>query len=202
MQDVQRTLDTTLAQFRQTLTEYTAVMTNVSQIATQTSTMVTSAMGATHAIKQAGEATERTAQLAVSQVESFQAVVGNMQRYEEIFSRVEVTSEKLLGQIEQHLHNLPLSQKRSMAVVRESLDVLSKSTADASAPSTLRACFLTFLSASGRGSSDPIQDPITGMEAPERSRRVVFKIRVRSLEQRQVQEALGIDVPLQPVRTP
>ena len=105
VQDVQRTLDATLLQFRQTLTEYTAVMTNLSQIATQTSTMVTSAMGATHAIKQAGEATERTAQLAVSQVESFQAVVSSMQRYEEIFSRVEAASEKLLGQIEQHLHN-------------------------------------------------------------------------------------------------
>jgi hypothetical protein len=105
VQDVQRTLDTTLAQFNRTLTEYTAVMTNLSQIATQTSTMVTAAMGATHAIKQAGEATERTAQLAVSQVESFQAVVGSMQRYEEIFSRVEAASEKLLGQIEQHLHN-------------------------------------------------------------------------------------------------
>jgi hypothetical protein len=105
VQDVQRILDTTLAQFRQTLTEYTAVMMNLSQIATQTSAMVTSAMGATHAIKQAGEATERTAQLAISQVESFQAVVGNMQRYEEIFRQVEVASEKLLGQIEQHLHN-------------------------------------------------------------------------------------------------
>jgi outer membrane protein OmpA-like peptidoglycan-associated protein len=98
--------------------------------------------------------------------------------------------------------NLPLSQKRSMAVVRESLEVLSKPIADVSAPSTLRACFLTFLSASGRGSSDPIKNPNTHIEDPERSRRVVFKIRVRSLEQRQVQEALGIHTPLQPVRTP
>jgi chemotaxis protein MotB len=92
--------------------------------------------------------------------------------------------------------NLPLSQKRSMAVVRESLDVLSKPIADVSAPSTLRACFLTFLSASGRGSSDPIKNPDTHIEDPERSRRVVFKIRVRSLEQRQVWKALGIDTPL------
>jgi methyl-accepting chemotaxis protein len=94
-----------LAQFRKTLAEYTAVMTNLSQIATQTSAMVTASMGATHAIKQAGEATERTAQLAVSQMESFKTIVGGMQHYDEIFSRVEATSEKLLGQIDQHLRN-------------------------------------------------------------------------------------------------
>ena len=90
--------------------------------------------------------------------------------------------------------NLPLSQARSMAVVRESLNVLSKITSE-------RACFLTFLSASGRGSSEPI---ITagGIEDRDRSRRVEFKIRVRSLEQRQVQEALGLDKSLKAVGTP
>ena len=99
VQDVQRILDTTLAHFRKTLAEYTAVMTNLSQIATQTNAMVTASMGATHAIKQAGEATERTAQLAVSQMESFKTIVGGMQHYDEIFSRVEATSEKLLGRL-------------------------------------------------------------------------------------------------------
>jgi outer membrane protein OmpA-like peptidoglycan-associated protein len=88
--------------------------------------------------------------------------------------------------------NLPLSQARSMAVVRESLNVLSKLPTDPSAPSTLRDCFLTFLSASGRGSSEPIRDT-TGNEVKDRSRRVEFKIRVHSLEQRQVQEALGME---------
>lgn len=78
--------------------------------------------------------------------------------------------------------NLPLSQSRSMAVVQESLAVLHTDAA-------LRPCFLTFLSASGRGSSEPILDTL-GREDKARSRRVVFKIRVRSLEQRRLQETL------------
>jgi outer membrane protein OmpA-like peptidoglycan-associated protein len=87
-------------------------------------------------------------------------------------------------------HNLPLSQRRSMTVVRESLDALSKTPADPSGSSMLRECFLNFLSASGRGSREPrCQDPRC-------NRRVEFKIRVRSLEQRQVQEELGIDTSL------
>jgi chemotaxis protein MotB len=97
--------------------------------------------------------------------------------------------------------NLPLSQARSMTVVRESLNVLSKTISDPGVPSTLRACFLTFLSASGRGSSEPILNAI-GSEDKDRSRRVEFKIRVRSLEQRQMQEALGIDTSPKAVRTP
>jgi len=97
--------------------------------------------------------------------------------------------------------NLPLSQARSMTVVRESLNVLSKTISDPAVPSTLRACFLTFLSASGRGSSEPLLNAI-GSEDRDRSRRVEFKIRVRSLEQRQMQEALGIDTSPKAVRAP
>jgi len=77
-------------------------------------------------------------------------------------------------------HNLPLSQKRSMAVVEKSLDILQEE--DSSTSLSLRACFLHFLSASGRGSSEPFL--LAGKEDQDRSRRVVFKIRVRSLEQR------------------
>ena len=76
--------------------------------------------------------------------------------------------------------NLPLSQARSMAVVQESLALLQPDP-------TLRSCFLTFVSASGRGSSEPWRD-LAGKEDKARSRRVVFKIRVRSLEQRQLYE--------------
>lgn len=79
--------------------------------------------------------------------------------------------------------NLPLSQARSMAVAHESLTILQ-------AESTLRSCFLTYLSASGRGSSEPLRD-VVGKEDKARSRRVIFKIRVRSLEQRQLREVLG-----------
>jgi outer membrane protein OmpA-like peptidoglycan-associated protein len=77
--------------------------------------------------------------------------------------------------------NLPLSQRRSMAVAQESLRILGSIEQK---PSGLRVCFLDFLSASGRGSVEPIFNQ-EGNEDRERSRRVVFKIRVRSLEQRQ-----------------
>ena len=97
--------------------------------------------------------------------------------------------------------NLPLSQARSMTVVRESLNVLSKILSDPGSPLTLRSCFLAFLSASGRGSSEPVLNAL-GHEDRDRSRLVEFKIRVRSLEQRQVQEALGTDASPKAVRTP
>lgn len=90
--------------------------------------------------------------------------------------------------------NLPLSQARSMAVVQESLTILY-------ADPALRSCFLTFLAASGRGSSEPLRDP-TGKEDKARSRRVVFKIRVRSLEQRQLQEVLSVSMSSPPARLP
>jgi outer membrane protein OmpA-like peptidoglycan-associated protein len=89
--------------------------------------------------------------------------------------------------------NLPLSQARSMAVVLESLSLLS---AHDNEQGGLRGCFLNFLSATGRGSADPIFDDL-GREDQDRSRRVVFKIRVRSLEQRQ--ELIEHIVPSQPM---
>jgi outer membrane protein OmpA-like peptidoglycan-associated protein len=82
-------------------------------------------------------------------------------------------------------HNVDLSQRRSMSVVRASLSVLGKD-----ATNEEKAVFLRLLSASGRGSADLIASP-TGREDAPSSRRVVFKIRVRSFEQRPIIEALG-----------
>lgn len=96
--------------------------------------------------------------------------------------------------------NLQLSQARAMAVARRVLNVLNEPTPMPGNLSTLRTCFLTLLSASGRGSSELIRDPATGREDSGSSRRVVFKIRVRSLEQRQ--ETLGADISLKALRTP
>ena len=76
--------------------------------------------------------------------------------------------------------NLRLSQARSIAVVQDSLDVL-----DGGAngnPSTNHKCFVDFVSATGRGSAEPVK--VLGREDQSQSRRVVFKIRVKSLEQR------------------
>jgi outer membrane protein OmpA-like peptidoglycan-associated protein len=78
--------------------------------------------------------------------------------------------------------NLDRSQQRSSAVVIESLNALQGiQTHD---------CFRGLVSATGRGSADPIKDA-SGREDADRSRRVVFKIRIRSLEQRELQEIIG-----------
>ena len=82
-------------------------------------------------------------------------------------------------------HNWDLSQKRSMSVVRTSLSVL-----DVHDTEKEKAYFLRLLSASGRGSAELITGP-AGQENAALSRRVIFKIRVRSLEQRPLFEALG-----------
>jgi outer membrane protein OmpA-like peptidoglycan-associated protein len=94
--------------------------------------------------------------------------------------------------------NLPLSQARSMAVVREILPILSAREDGERPAHGLRSCFVGFLSASGRGSVEPMRDDF-GNEIPDRSRRVVFKIRVRSLEQRQFFKELTREGPSQRV---
>lgn len=82
-------------------------------------------------------------------------------------------------------HNWDLSQRRSMSVVRTSLSVLSASETFAE-----RSAFLRLLSASGRGSAELVSGP-TGQENAASSRRVVFKIRVRSSEQKTLSERLA-----------
>lgn len=91
--------------------------------------------------------------------------------------------------------NLKLSQERSIAVVRESLDVLDSA---GSANSTANhKCFVDFVSATGRGSAEPVT--VVGQEDKPQSRRVVFKIRVKSLEQRGLESKLSFrQTPAQP----
>ncbi len=79
-------------------------------------------------------------------------------------------------------HNWELSQKRSMSVVGESLRILDETKNE----NNLRDDFVRLISASGRGSAELVK--VNGVENLEQSRRVVFKIRVRSLEQRLVKE--------------
>ena len=82
-------------------------------------------------------------------------------------------------------YNWDLSQRRSMSVVRASLTVLStQGSLDE------RSAFLRLLSASGRGSAELAYGP-SGQENPALSRRVVFKIRVRSFEQKTLSETLA-----------
>ena len=83
--------------------------------------------------------------------------------------------------------NLRLSQARSTAVVQESLDVLDSAGNDSS--SANHKCFVDFISATGRGSAEPVT--LVGREDRSQSRRVVFKIRVKSLEQRGLETRLG-----------
>lgn len=85
--------------------------------------------------------------------------------------------------------NLKLSQDRSMSVVRASLGAL-RGEANGS-PSEDHKCFLEFVSATGRGSAEPVE--VDGKEDRSLSRRVVFKIRVKSLEERGFEAKLGIN---------
>jgi len=89
--------------------------------------------------------------------------------------------------------NLQLSQQRSMEVVKDSLTVLSSLPGSIAEPSALHGCFLEFVSATGRGSAEPVRND-AGQEDRERSRRVVFKIRVRSPEQRLFERQASVTI--------
>ena len=84
--------------------------------------------------------------------------------------------------------NLRLSQARSIAVVQDSLDVIDG--AENGDSSANHKCFVDFVSATGRGSAEPVK--VSGVEDKSLSRRVVFKIRVKSLEQRGLDTELGV----------
>lgn len=73
-------------------------------------------------------------------------------------------------------HNWDLSQKRSMSVVRASLNILNDDGEE-------KGTFLQLLSASGRGSAELVTGP-SGEENSSSSRRVIFKLRFRSIEQK------------------
>lgn len=87
-------------------------------------------------------------------------------------------------------HNLELSQKRAMAVVSESLNALEEKSKSEQGGIDERGQFLQLLSASGRGSAELVKGE-TGEENRPLSRRVVFKIRMRSIEQKTFVETIG-----------
>ena len=74
------------------------------------------------------------------------------------------------------IYNLKLSQERSLNVMVKGLEVIKDS-----APWAYR-CFHEKTSASGRGRQDLVLDQSCGLDR-EKSRRVVFKIRLRSTDQ-------------------
>lgn len=80
-------------------------------------------------------------------------------------------------------YNLRLSQERSLAVMVKGLEVIQAQT-----PSAYQ-CFQEMTSASGRGRQELIYDPDNRVNR-EKSRRVIFKIRLRSTEQRHTAEPL------------
>jgi outer membrane protein OmpA-like peptidoglycan-associated protein len=73
--------------------------------------------------------------------------------------------------------NLKLSQERSLAVIVKGLEVIQTTE-----PASYQ-CFQEITSAAGRGRQDLIYES-TSMVNREKSRRVIFKIRLRSAEQR------------------
>ncbi|MDH5296546.1 MAG: OmpA family protein [Nitrospirota bacterium] len=81
------------------------------------------------------------------------------------------------------VYNLKLSQERSLAVMVKGLEVI-----EAQEPSAYQ-CFQEMTSASGRGRQDLVYDADNRV-SPEKSRRVIFKIRLSSTEQRHMAERL------------
>ncbi len=83
-------------------------------------------------------------------------------------------------------HNLKLSQNRSMEVVSESINIMESQVVDQHKEKI--DYFLRVLSASGRGKQDLMI--VEGKVNSKLSRRVVFKIRVRSFEEKKIQTQL------------
>lgn len=86
-------------------------------------------------------------------------------------------------------HNLKLSQERSMSVVGKCINILEPDSELSDSNDGKRDYFLRVLSASGRGKQDPIVTD-DGKEDHQQSRRVVFKIRVRSFEEKKIEKLI------------
>lgn len=91
--------------------------------------------------------------------------------------------------------NIPLSTNRAATVMLESLTLLEGNAPD------LTSCLLDLSSVSGRGPRDLIKDA-EGNEDMEKSKRVEFKVRVRSIEQRRVANELHAEANVQPTPLP
>jgi ABC-type transporter Mla subunit MlaD len=113
---VRTTLDATLVQFKDALSQYTTVTANLRQISDQVSVMVTSAAGVTKTMKDTIEAVQRVAALASTQIdrlaeanrkqeETWQRIQNSMRQYQQVFGQVENTAGGLFTQIGQHLQD-------------------------------------------------------------------------------------------------
>jgi chemotaxis protein MotB len=88
--------------------------------------------------------------------------------------------------------NLRLSQSRSMEVIRRCIKTLESDINSTSNGNDKKEYFLRILSASGRGKQDLVMND-NGQEDHAKSRRVVFKIRVRSFEEKKIEKRLVSD---------
>lgn len=133
VQDVQRTMETTLVQFKSALSEYATVTTGLKSVSTQTTAMVTAATGAVKNLKETGAAIERVARLATAQAERLgdtnrqqeevqQRLTVNLQRYQQIFQEVEHTAGQLLEQIEQHLRHYMATTQQGFEHLTQAAD--------------------------------------------------------------------------------
>lgn len=133
VQDVQRTMETTMAQFRTALSEYATVTTGLKGVATQTTTMLSAATTSLTALQDTGGALERVAQQTNAQVERLtathhqqdevqQRLAVNLQRYQQLFANVEQAASQLLGQIEQQLERYMATTQQGFVHLSEAAD--------------------------------------------------------------------------------
>lgn len=86
--------------------------------------------------------------------------------------------------------NLELSQRRSMAVVSKCIDLMARERSPAGVRAQKKEYFMRQLSASGRGKQDLVY--IDGKEDRQQSRRVIFKIRLRSVDERLMKNSIPV----------
>ena len=133
VQDVERTLDTTLAQFKSALGEYATVTTSLKSVSTHTAMMVTAATASMQHLQTTGDGLERVAKLVTTQAdrlsqshyqqdEAQQHLVVTMQRYQQIFQEVELTASKLLDQIEQQLRRYMTTTQEGFQQLTDTAD--------------------------------------------------------------------------------
>ena len=117
IKDVQATLNAALAPFKEALGQYTAINTDLRQIATQVSATVASAAGTTQIMKDTQIAVQRVASLASAQIEqlaeanrrqeeTWQNISERMRQYQQVFTQVEREASTLLSDIAQNARHL------------------------------------------------------------------------------------------------
>ena len=116
VQDLRSALDGTVGQFKDALSQYKAVTSDLDRVSQKVSAIATSATGAAKSMQDTSDSMQRVAGLAATQIDRltevnrrqediWQQIQGSMRQYQQVFGQVENTASDLLTQIGEHLNN-------------------------------------------------------------------------------------------------